>query len=187
MLVCGQVQTTICLACRDAAGGFDHQYAVALEREINRREQVADAFGEARGVVDKEGAVGSERAHFGCQLLAGKSQVEEFVEGYRRVSSIATASAQACAKRNVLAKADADFAYQGIPLAHPAIATDDEVLLRRAIDHNACLLERKLRSRDYLQLIVQSEDRIEDGFQIMVTILSLAHHAQAHIDFAIRR
>ena len=186
MLVCGELQSAVCLAGRDAASGFDHQYAVAFEREINRREQVADAFGEARGVVDKEGAVGSERAHFGCQLLAGKPQTEEFVEGYCRVRGIAAAAPQACTKGDVLAETDADLAYRGIVLTHPAVASDDEVLLQRAIHCNTFLRERKRGGGLYLQLIVQSEDRIEDGLQIMVTILALAHHAQAHIDFAIR-
>ena len=100
---------------------------------------------------------------------------------------IAAAAPQACTKGDVLAETDADLAYQGIVLAHPAVASEDEVLLRRAIYCNTFLRERKRGGGLYLQLIVQSEDRVEDGFQIMVTILALAHHAQPYVDFAIRQ
>ena len=66
------------------------------------------------------------------------------------------------------------------------ITADDQIVLRLAIHGYALLNKRKRLSRRDLEFVTDTEYRVEDGLQIMVTIFSLAYDTQTYIDFAVR-
>ena len=101
------------------------------------------------------------------------------------MGSVTTASAQAGAKGDILAETDMHIGDLREVRLHQTIALNYQIVSHVAVNRYPLLLEKELIGRGYLQVIVETIDGIEDGFQVMVTVRALADDTKSEVYFAV--
>lgn len=160
------------------------------EGKADGSEDIADACGKYRTVAYEERAVGSQAGHAFFEFVVGQAEVEHLVEAFHHASCVGRASAQTCARRDLLMQRYGKVG-KGMVSLYQAQSLDEQVLFRRAVDADAappeCIIFRgvflhgdavgkdtfraavRVAGSFELQSVAQW-DGVEHGFQVMVTV-----------------
>ena len=165
---------------------LEHHQPESAQREWDWFQPFAYAFCQTRGVIYEERAVRAQRADLCCQLLTAQTEFKQLVQRYSHVRRVARTAAQTRAERYTFLETDTYVHDLRIAILHLTVALHDQVLLGRTIDHQTGLLEAERCRAGHLQHVAQSLHGVEDRFQIMIAVCTLAYHAQTDVNLAVR-
>ena len=118
---------------RDGDWGLHQEKRVSLQREVDRRQTIADTLGQHRSVVDEERAVGSELRRTCRQLIVIGRERKQPTQEQQHRRGIGRTASQPGTKRYDLVKIGFDGRYR-ITSGKNAISLDDQIVFCPAVD-----------------------------------------------------
>ena len=174
------------LAGGDKVVGLDEQEVEPRQIERQGRELVADARGEHGPVTYKEGTVGPEARHKALHGVGREAQAKHVVQHDHGVGSIAAAAAEAGTGGDALRQTYAHGGHSVALVAQQTHGTHDQIVLSRTVDVDACKAEAVVVGRFDVQFVAKW-DRVEDGFEVVVTARAALCDVEAEVDFGTRK
>ena len=157
---------------------------IARQVEADGGEDVADACGIDRAAGDEECAVGAQPRGESLQPAVVQPQTAQVIDRLEHRRGVRRASAEAGTRGDELHQLDAQR-WQVKLLLQEAVGAHGEVLFVRAAVGRGVALEAETRRRGGYLDYVADVDGIEDGLDVVVSVLAPGHYVEPDVNLGI--